>query len=589
MYKLTCNPKYVYNAPFIMKFEKEECASYDRIVHDIVKTWWGNENKFKADSHGIYSTTSCDAHIMYVAMMLCRMFGKKIPTHFTIEWVPIIHEVAEGFTFDWGKMLSDNLAKQIEDYIAHKSKGEHAPFYMSAYIMDAICFRTPFPLMNWSWTPTVTEPIHIYHSKLWEENEKDCFYEICHNVVIPIHEAIYGHPPPRISEQIMGNLGAIADWYIEESFSYIRVFGCFASPHALPRFLPDRLVCREVSYQTVSAGITKELKVAQKRVWPAYPIQVGIFSLSYFGHAKVEASALDDITLATIEFKKHDPHRVVENHLAQFNMKKYFHEDSPYDKVFRGARSYDEVISRFQSLPEEEQSGFLSFQKHRRSGLPKILQVEQSLNPTSQVTPSSNPKQHDLPEVKTKEVEKTPEILSKDTTITGIAIPGKTDLESLALFEAFMKHGHAFPQLFSNTETPVKDVTIQGESTALAIPIPSLTPLATSSDLPGSEVINIDDMTPIEPEEMPSSDFFFNKKRKAIIRREVQQKGGVVTKRKRMVYDGQGQSDPEFAKQVADSLGAFATTNLWSVDKLREKLDQKNLLIEQLQNDLRQT
>jgi len=41
---------------------------------------------------------------MYVAMILCRMFGKKIPTHFTIDWVPIIHEVVDSYTFDWGKM-----------------------------------------------------------------------------------------------------------------------------------------------------------------------------------------------------------------------------------------------------------------------------------------------------------------------------------------------------------------------------------------------------------------------------------------------------------------------------------------------------
>ena len=81
-------------------------------------------------------------------------------------------------------MLSDNLAKQIEDYIAQKSKGEHAPFYMFAYIMDAICFRTPFPLMNWNWTLNITEPIHFYHLKLWEEDAKDCFYEIFHNVVL---------------------------------------------------------------------------------------------------------------------------------------------------------------------------------------------------------------------------------------------------------------------------------------------------------------------------------------------------------------------------------------------------------------------
>ena len=124
-----------------------------------------------------------------------------------------------------------------------------------------------------------------------------------------------------------------------------------------------------------------------------------------------------------------------------------------------------------------------------------------------------------------------------------------------------MKHGLNFPQLFSNTETPMKDVTTQGESNALANPIPSLTPLATSSDLPCSKVINIDDLTPIKPEDMPSSNLFFNKKRKAIIRRESRQKEGVTTKNHKMVYDGQGQSDPEFAKEVADSLRAFATTN----------------------------
>jgi len=52
---------------------------------------------------------------------------------------------------------------------------------------------------------------------------------------------------------------------------------------------------------------------------------------------------------------------------------------------------------------------------------------------------------------------------------------------------------------FSNIETPMKDVTIQGESVALAIPIPYLTLVKTSSDFPGSEVITVDDMKPIEP------------------------------------------------------------------------------------------
>jgi hypothetical protein len=53
MYKLTPNPKYTYNPSFIMKFEDDECTKYDKTVQNIVKTWWGNQNKFKTNSQGI--------------------------------------------------------------------------------------------------------------------------------------------------------------------------------------------------------------------------------------------------------------------------------------------------------------------------------------------------------------------------------------------------------------------------------------------------------------------------------------------------------------------------------------------------------
>jgi len=102
--------------------------------------------------------------------------------------------------------------------------------------------------------------------------KNDIFYEIFHNVIIPIHEFLYVNPPPRIFEKIIGNLGAIVDWYIAESFSYIRVYGCFTSPHDLPKFLPDRLICREVAHQEIFVGITKELKATSKMVWETYPI-----------------------------------------------------------------------------------------------------------------------------------------------------------------------------------------------------------------------------------------------------------------------------------------------------------------------------
>jgi hypothetical protein len=163
----------------------------------------------------------------------------------------------------------------------------------------------------------------------------------------------------------MGNLGTLANWFIEENFSYIRVFGCSIPSHALPQFFLDRMVCKEVAYQTIAGGIAKELKAAQKKVWPTFPIQVGMFTLLDFGHSKVESVALKYVKLVDIEFKRHDPHKIVENQLAQYNMQIYIHEKSPYDEIFRRVRSYEEFQSRFRTLPLDQQAGFLSFQKHR--------------------------------------------------------------------------------------------------------------------------------------------------------------------------------------------------------------------------------
>jgi hypothetical protein len=78
--------------------------------------------------------------------------------------------------------------------------------------------------MSWSWTPSDVEPIHVYHSKLWEDKATDFIYEIFNWVMVSMHVTIFGNPPPRISDSIVANLSSVADWYVEAEFSYIRVF-----------------------------------------------------------------------------------------------------------------------------------------------------------------------------------------------------------------------------------------------------------------------------------------------------------------------------------------------------------------------------
>lgn len=127
--------------------------------------------------------------------------------------------------------------------------------------MDVICARTPFQLMKENWTLN-TRPIIIYCSKLWYTNAKEHVYEICHNIIISLYQTLFGYPPPRFIDGGMRGIDPIRDLYVDDNFSYIIIYGCQNSPHALPRYVPDRLAIKEIMYQTFRTGITKDLTLA---------------------------------------------------------------------------------------------------------------------------------------------------------------------------------------------------------------------------------------------------------------------------------------------------------------------------------------
>ena len=63
-------------------------------------------------------------------------------------------------------------------------------------------------------------------------------------------------------------------------FTYVRVFGSSAPPHVLPLYIPDKLLAREIAYQTCGeGGLTKELKDKKKAIWPQFPIACGAFTI----------------------------------------------------------------------------------------------------------------------------------------------------------------------------------------------------------------------------------------------------------------------------------------------------------------------
>jgi hypothetical protein len=598
MYKLPATSELTLGKEFYAEFKEKECTEFDRTLPGLIRDWFSRPSSFRVNNEGIYSISSLQPNYRYVAMMACRLFGLEDTAHFYVQWVPLIYRVAEGFSFNWTKILSDNLFTNITEYREKKAAGKPSGFYMSAYIMDAICARTPFPLMKWAWSPSEDKAVHIYHDKLWENNANDFIYEIFNWVIVPLHVTIFGLLPPRIPEGVVANLNHITDWYVEDQFSYFRVFGATVPPMALPQFIPDKLACREIARQTVIGGVSKELKASAKKVWPSFPIRINSFALLDFGHAKAEAAALDGLNLAYVEYKKHDPQKVVSTHLGNCGLKRFEHEESPSDDVFRGAQSYPEVQYRIQALAAEDRDSVLKFQANRKRCLPIVLgglglpkdkgkEAESSEGQTSKPEKEKTPEQEKEPEKeKTPEQEKSPE-QGGNPEIKNKTAGSSRGPNSEEEIKDTNPPGGQDPEAGTKTPDPPKKQsplsTTEKAARQIGQPIASITPLQSAQAGVNEGWIFGEELRPVRADELPPNEFFFDKKRKAVVKREFYQEGQSTAKRFKIIADGMNRRKDEFATEIAGTLGAYATANQVSVEGLKRQLKTKNRLIKTLE------
>jgi hypothetical protein len=100
MYQLSPTPNFSHNVEFLEGFKWKECEQYGINLSDLIKDWVSHPAKFKADGNGVYSISSLEPQFKYIAMMTYRLYGKEDTTHFFLPWVPLIHTVIEGCSFD---------------------------------------------------------------------------------------------------------------------------------------------------------------------------------------------------------------------------------------------------------------------------------------------------------------------------------------------------------------------------------------------------------------------------------------------------------------------------------------------------------
>ena len=82
--------------------------------------------------------------------------------------------------------------------------------------------------------------------------------------MLPIHQVVFDKRTPRLSDEAKIYFIPIGRWFGEDIFTYVRFYGSLAPPHVLPLYVLDKLLAREIAYQTVGDGLKKTLKKAKK-------------------------------------------------------------------------------------------------------------------------------------------------------------------------------------------------------------------------------------------------------------------------------------------------------------------------------------
>jgi hypothetical protein len=210
----------------------------------------------------------------------------------------------------------------------------------------------------------------------------------------------------------------------------------------------------------------------------------------------------------------------------------------------------------------DAQVGFASFQRNRRQCLPKILQGKVSTSEKEQeiIPPGFETiTQYDASD---KGKLKDSEIPPQNTEISQTK---ETQIEKGKGAETNPINLDDIPETVGGTT-----------SQELGSPITALTPLQDTFENPHEGILYVSDLEPISKDEIPSSDYFFSKKWRAVLKQELHLAGERTVKKHKIIIDGKKLKESEFATELAGTMGAIASANMYSVGNLITMIEQKD-------------
>ena len=128
----------------------------------IMKHWVIEPSKIRSTPNQVFKTKSLRKAYLLLIIFACHLYSKKSTETFLQNWVIVLDQLEnEGRPFN----LSTMLALQLKLHMSNSQsppKDEKARFFMSTYLLDAICAQQQFPSMGWKCTPS-DDDVNIYY------------------------------------------------------------------------------------------------------------------------------------------------------------------------------------------------------------------------------------------------------------------------------------------------------------------------------------------------------------------------------------------------------------------------------------------
>jgi len=344
-------PEIIADLSFVNAFNAEHSDE-----NDWLQEWWHDEDEFKPSTHRTCRIQDFAARYRPVAMMFCRLTGNKNCNLFRKEWIPLMHAVVEeGKILNWASLLAESMIKALKTHL-EAPEAAKPPFFMAAYLLDMVMAQVDFPDISMRWVSN-SVPVHEFFSLLWVDNYIPHFYTICDRIAPRVHTVLFGHPPRRISAEAALTIKRLGGWFVEDFFTIIRVYGNEEVSY-LPVFVPDRLVIREIAFQTVKVGAFVRLNRHSKKTWPEFPISVGRFSLINRQYAEKEAKELERLQLCRAPHRFFDPHYKIKDMFSHYNLSCPEHQPDPDEERFQDIFDYVGKLREVVSAEEMTRARF---------------------------------------------------------------------------------------------------------------------------------------------------------------------------------------------------------------------------------------